>query len=32
VVEILGESTDYYNVQFENQRRGWVKKDLVAAV
>ncbi len=32
VVEILSESTDYYDVQFENMRRGWVKKDLVAGV
>jgi tetratricopeptide (TPR) repeat protein len=32
VVDILAESSDYYNVQFENMRRGWVKKDLVAEV
>ena len=32
VVEIVSESTDYYNVVFENMRRGWVKKNLVAVV
>lgn len=32
IVEILDESGDYYNVLFENKRRGWVKKDLVAVV
>ncbi len=32
IVNILSESSDYYNVQFENMRRGWVKKDLVAVV
>jgi tetratricopeptide (TPR) repeat protein len=32
VVEILSESGDYYNVLFENKRRGWIKKDLVAVV
>lgn len=32
VVEILSESNDYYNVLFENQRRGWIKRDLVAEV
>ncbi len=32
VVEILSESNDYYNVVFENQRRGWIKRDLVAEV
>lgn len=32
VVQILAESSDYYNVQFENMRRGWVKKGLIAEV
>lgn len=32
VVEILSESSDYYNVLFENKRRGWIKKDLVAEI
>jgi len=32
VVEILEESGDYYNVLFENKRRGWIRKDLVAEV
>ncbi len=32
IVEILAESGDYYNVLFENKRRGWIKKDLVAVV
>lgn len=32
VVEILSESGDYYNVLFENKRRGWIKKDLVAEI
>ena len=32
VVEILSESGDYYNVLFENKRRGWVRKDLIAVV
>ncbi len=32
VVEILSESGDYYNVLFENKRRGWLKKSLVAVV
>lgn len=30
IVEIISESTDYYNVLFENKRRGWVKKALIA--
>lgn len=32
VVRIAGESSDYYDVIFENQRRGWVKKSLLAEV
>jgi hypothetical protein len=32
VVEIVSESGDYYNVLFENKRRGWLKKSLVAVV
>jgi len=31
-VEILTESGEYYNVLFENKRRGWIKKDLIAAI
>ena len=32
IVEIIGETTDYYNVLFENKRRGWIKKELVAVI
>ena len=32
VVEILDETSDFYNVLFENKRRGWVRKDLVAVI
>ncbi len=32
VVEILDESGDFYNVLFENKRRGWIEKDLVAVI
>ncbi|MBD3331836.1 hypothetical protein GF356_03210, partial [candidate division GN15 bacterium] len=32
VVEVLAEKDGFYNVQFENQRRGWIDKDLVAVV
>lgn len=32
VVDVLAESGDYYNVLFENKRRGWVRKDLVAVI
>ena len=32
VVEILSQSGDYYNVLFENKRRGWIEKDLVAEI
>ncbi len=31
-VEILSASGDYYNVLFENKRRGWVHKELVAVI
>ncbi len=30
IVEILSESSDFYNVLFENKRRGWIKKGLIA--
>ncbi len=32
VFEILSETEDYYNVLFENKRRGWVDKQLVAEI
>lgn len=32
VFEILSETDDYYNVLFENKRRGWVDKQLVAEI
>ncbi len=32
VVEIVKESGDFYDVLFENKRRGWIKKDLVAVI
>ncbi|MEW5795484.1 MAG: tetratricopeptide repeat protein [Candidatus Zixiibacteriota bacterium] len=32
VVEILAESGDFYNVLFENKRRGWIQRSLVAVV
>ena len=32
VVEIIAESGDYYNVLFENKRRGWILRSLVAVV
>ena len=32
VVEIVGGSGDYYNVLFENKRRGWILKDRLAVV
>ena len=32
IVEILKESGDFYNVQFENSRRGWIRKDAVMVV
>ncbi len=31
-VEVLSESGEYYNVLFENMRRGWIKKSLVAEI
>ncbi len=31
-VEILDETSEYYSVLFENKRRGWIKKDLVAEI
>jgi len=32
VVEILSESSDYFNVLFENKRRGWIQKELLAVL
>ncbi len=32
IVEILTETDDYYNVLFENKRRGWIEKHLVAEI
>ncbi|MFQ5499322.1 MAG: tetratricopeptide repeat protein [Candidatus Zixiibacteriota bacterium] len=32
IVEILGESDGFYNVLFENKRRGWLQKQLVAEI
>ncbi|MBD3402503.1 tetratricopeptide repeat protein [candidate division GN15 bacterium] len=32
VVEIVDQSGDWYNVLFENKRRGWIRSDLVAEV
>ena len=32
IVEILSESSDFYNVLFENKRRGWIKKALIAEI
>ena len=32
IVEITSESGDFLNVLFENKRRGWIKKDLVAPI
>ncbi|MGH8015443.1 MAG: SH3 domain-containing protein, partial [Candidatus Zixiibacteriota bacterium] len=32
LVEIVKESGDFYDVLFENKRRGWIKKDLVAII
>ena len=29
IVEIMAETGDYYNVLFENKRRGWMKKSLL---
>lgn len=30
VVEIVSENSGFYNVLFENKRKGWIKKELVA--
>jgi len=30
IVEVISESADFYNVLFENKRRGWIKKGLIA--
>lgn len=32
VVEVLAETGGYYNVLFENQRRGWIRKESVAVI
>ena len=32
IVEILDESGGYYDVLFENKRRGWIQKELVAVL
>ncbi len=32
IVEILDQSGDYYDVLFENKRRGWISKELVAVL
>jgi tetratricopeptide (TPR) repeat protein len=32
IVEILDETGDFVNVLFENKRRGWIEKDLVAVI
>lgn len=32
IVEILNESGDYYNVLFENKRRGWIQKELLVEI
>lgn len=32
IVQILDESDSYYSVLFENKRRGWINKDLVAEI
>jgi len=32
IVEILNESGDYYNVLFENKRRGWIQKELLIEI
>lgn len=32
IVEVVDESGDWYNVLFENKRRGWIQKNLVAVV
>jgi tetratricopeptide (TPR) repeat protein len=32
VVEIVGQSGDYYNVLFENKRQGWIRQDQIAVI
>lgn len=32
VAEVLAESGDYVSVLFENKRRGWIRRDLIAEV
>jgi tetratricopeptide (TPR) repeat protein len=32
IVEILSENSGYYNVLFENKRRGWIAKDQVEVI
>jgi len=32
VVEIIGETEDFFHVRLENTRSGWIKKDLIAPV
>jgi tetratricopeptide (TPR) repeat protein len=32
IVEIINESGNFYNVLFENKRRGWIQKDLLAEI
>ncbi len=32
IVEIINEAGDYYNVLFENKRRGWIQKELMAEI
>jgi SH3-like domain-containing protein len=32
VVEIVDETDDYYDILFENRRRGWIKKSFVAEI
>lgn len=32
IVEILSESSEFYNVLFENKRRGWIKKGFIAEI
>jgi len=32
VVNILDENREWYNVLFENKRRGWIRKELVAEI
>lgn len=32
VVEILGKAGDFYNIQFENNRRGWINQKLIEII